>query len=48
MALRPRLVVIMDNISEGSRNVAFESKVHAWYKNWDSNKELKFHTCIAI
>jgi hypothetical protein len=30
--LLPRLVVSMDNISKGSRNVAFENKVLSWYK----------------
>jgi hypothetical protein len=27
MTLRPRLVVFVDNISEGSRDIAFEGKV---------------------
>jgi hypothetical protein len=42
MALRPRLVVTVDDISEGSKDVAFEGKVLCWYGNWDTSKEYKF------
>jgi hypothetical protein len=42
MALRPRLVVSVDNICEGNRDVVLEGKVLSRYKNWDPNKEYKF------
>jgi hypothetical protein len=48
MALRPRLAVSINNINEGSRDVPFKDKIPSWYGNWNLNKELKLHTCIAI
>jgi hypothetical protein len=42
MTLKPRLVVSVDDINEGSRDVAFEGKVLCRYRNWDLNKEHKF------
>jgi hypothetical protein len=42
MALRPSLVVFVNNISEGSRDVAFKDKSFSQYGNLNSNKELKF------
>jgi hypothetical protein len=42
MALRPRLVIFVENISESSKNVAFEDKVLSWYRNWNLNRESKF------
>jgi hypothetical protein len=42
MALRPRLVVSIDDINEGSRDVAFEDKVLCRYGNWDSSKDHKY------
>ena len=38
IALRPRLVVLVDNISEGNRNVAFGGKACSRYRNWNTNK----------
>jgi hypothetical protein len=42
MALRPRLVLFLDDINEGSRDVAFEGKVLCWHGNWDPSKEDTF------
>jgi hypothetical protein len=42
MALKPRLVVFVNNINEGSRDVAFVGKVLCRYGNWNPNKEHKF------
>jgi hypothetical protein len=42
MALRPKLVVSVDDINEGNRDVAFEGKVLCWYRNWDPSKERNF------
>ena len=42
MALRPKLVVFVDDINEGSRDVAFENKVLCRYGNWNTSKEHKF------
>jgi hypothetical protein len=42
MVLRPRLVVSIDDINEGSRDVVFESKVMCRYGNWVISKEHKF------
>jgi hypothetical protein len=36
------MVVSVDDINEGSRDVAFEDKVMCQYGNWDTNKEHKF------
>jgi hypothetical protein len=37
MALKSRLVVFVDVISEDSKDVAFEGKVLFHYENWDPN-----------
>jgi hypothetical protein len=42
MALRPKMVVFVDDISEGSRDVPFENKILSQYGNWNPNKKLKF------
>ena len=42
MALRTRLSVSVDDLSEGTRDVAFECKVLSRYGNWDPRKQLKF------
>ena len=41
MATRPRLVVSVDDISEGTKDVAFEGKILNQYGNWDSSKVIK-------
>ena len=38
---RPRLVVSVDDITEGSRDVAFEGKILSRYGNWDPSKDVK-------
>ena len=42
MALRVRMCVSMDDLSEGTRDVVFECKVLSHYENWDPRKQLKF------
>jgi hypothetical protein len=42
MALKRRLVVFVDDISGGSRDVTFEGKVLCSYGNWDPSKECNF------
>ena len=42
MALRTGMCVSMDDLSEGTRDVAFECKVLSYYGNWDPRKQLKF------
>ena len=35
------MVVSVDDLSEDSRNVLFESKILSRYENWDAMKQLK-------
>jgi hypothetical protein len=48
MALKPRLVVFVDNINEGSRDVAFRAMSFANTKIGTLTKNTSFHTYIAI
>lgn len=36
---RPKMIVSIDDINDGRREVSFDGKILSWYGNWDPVKK---------